>query len=258
MLILTTKKLTTPLRSVVQPEWLKALNDGIKQERRVRQQHRTESLKTLNDGISTRFYVRQSLVVGTATTIHSIDCIRYLSTTTKCQPEMPDYVNNNIWGTSQLLRSTRYQVSGRKKDREWKKSWKKKRKMKNETKTNMHALREQAESGSDKVAVCWRYGESYDVSSWWTAENDRNCHTNTAKMKAETKPKKTRVDRTKWWVIIELGFVQGVSRWSGAWYRKIRYIEILYHIYIPNFWDWYGDIGSRRFISRYRTLFFAS
>ena len=118
MLILTTKKLTTPLRSVVQPEWLKALNDGIKQERRVRQQHRTESLKTLNDGISTRFYVRQSLVVGTATTIHSIDCIRYLSTTTKCQPEMPDYVNNNIWGTSQLLRSTRYQVSGRKKDRE--------------------------------------------------------------------------------------------------------------------------------------------
>ena len=42
--------------------------------------------------------------------------------------------------------------------------------MKNETKTNMHALREQAESGGDKVAVCWWYGRTYDVSSWWTAE----------------------------------------------------------------------------------------
>ena len=42
--------------------------------------------------------------------------------------------------------------------------------MKNETKTNMHALREQAESGGDKVAVCWWYGQSDYVSSWWTAE----------------------------------------------------------------------------------------
>ena len=50
--------------------------------------------------------------------MYSIDCINYLSTTTKYQPEMPDYVNNNISGTSQLLRSTRYQVSRRKKDSE--------------------------------------------------------------------------------------------------------------------------------------------
>ena len=34
----------------------------------------------------------------------------------------------------------------------------------------MHALREQAETGGDKVAVCWWYGHSYDVSSRWTAE----------------------------------------------------------------------------------------
>ena len=40
------KKLTTPLRTVVQPESLEALNDDIQQERRVRQ-HRTESRKAL-------------------------------------------------------------------------------------------------------------------------------------------------------------------------------------------------------------------
>ena len=65
--ILTTKKLTTPLRTVVQPESLDVLNDDIQQERRVRQQHRTESRKTLDDGISTRPDVCQSLVVGTTT-----------------------------------------------------------------------------------------------------------------------------------------------------------------------------------------------
>ena len=36
------KKLTTPPRTVVQPESLKASNDDMQQERRVRQQHRTE------------------------------------------------------------------------------------------------------------------------------------------------------------------------------------------------------------------------
>ena len=67
--ILTTKKLTTPLRTVVQPESLDVLNDDIQQERRVRQQHRTESRKALNDGISTRRDVCQALVVGTTTTL---------------------------------------------------------------------------------------------------------------------------------------------------------------------------------------------
>ena len=76
----------------------------------------------------------------------SIDYIYFLSTTTKHQPEMPDYVNNNsISGPSQLLRSTRYQVPGisrRKKDGERKKRKEKNRKMKQ----SKHALREQAVS----------------------------------------------------------------------------------------------------------------
>ena len=71
MFILTTKKLTTPLRTVVQPESLEELNDEIQQERRVR--HRTESRKELNDGISTRRDVCQSLVVGTTTTTTCIE-----------------------------------------------------------------------------------------------------------------------------------------------------------------------------------------
>ena len=68
MFILTKKNLQLDY-VVVHPESLKALNDDIQQERRVRQQHRTESQKALNDGISTRRDVCQSLVVGTTTTI---------------------------------------------------------------------------------------------------------------------------------------------------------------------------------------------
>ena len=130
----------------------------------------------------------------------------------------------------------------------------------------MHALREQAESGGDKVAVCWWYGQFYDVSSWWTAEERQKGQTNTANMRAEIKPKKTRADRNEVVVFVEFGFVTGVSRWSDVCdiarniaiyrdimsrimrYHKIRYIEISYHIYIPSFWDWYGDIVSRRFL----------
>ena len=38
-------------------------------------------------------------------------------------------------------------------------------------KQDKRALREQAESWGDKVAVCWWYGQSYDdVSSCWTIE----------------------------------------------------------------------------------------
>ena len=77
------KKLTTPLRTVVQPESLEALNDDIQQERRVRQQHRTEWRKKLNDGISTRRDVRQSLVVGTTTTI----CTEYNISTISLQQQ---------------------------------------------------------------------------------------------------------------------------------------------------------------------------
>ena len=94
-MITLTKKNTHNSTTVVQPESLKALTDGIQQERHVRQQHRAQSLKALNDGISTRPYVCRSLVGTTInTTMYSIDYIHYISTTTKYQPEMPDYVNN--------------------------------------------------------------------------------------------------------------------------------------------------------------------
>ena len=56
-------------------------------------------------------------------------------------------------------------IPGIKKDKRQGKKEKERKEMKNETKTNMHALREQAESGGDTVAVCWWYGQSYDVSS---------------------------------------------------------------------------------------------
>ena len=65
MFILTKKNLQLDY-VVVHPESLKALNDDIQQERRVRQQHRAESLKALYDGISTSGYACQSLV-GTTT-----------------------------------------------------------------------------------------------------------------------------------------------------------------------------------------------
>ena len=70
-------KLTTPLHTVVQPKLLEALDEDIQQERRVRQQHRTESSKAQDDGISTRRYVRQSLV---GSTMYIMDYPHYLPT----------------------------------------------------------------------------------------------------------------------------------------------------------------------------------
>ena len=109
--MLTKKKLTTPLRTVVQPESLKALNDDIQQERRVRQQHRTESLKALNDGISTRRYVCQLLWWRP-----------YLSTTTKNHNDNMKCPTTSRAITYQVphkySKSTRYKVSRTEKDRE--------------------------------------------------------------------------------------------------------------------------------------------
>ena len=101
------------------------MND-IQQERRVRQEHRTESLKALHDGISTRRYVCQSLV----------GIISLYNKVSQWQHEMPDYVNNNnIRRTRYLattIRSTRYQVSRRKKDgKKEKKNWKNEKRFKN-------------------------------------------------------------------------------------------------------------------------------
>ena len=123
-------------------------NDDIQQERRVRQQHRTESLKALNDGISTRRYVCQSLWWGP-----------YLSTTTKYRNDNMKCPTTLTTITHQVPRNyyKEYQVliPGIKKEKRQGKNEKKRKKIKNETKTNMHALREQAESGGNKVAVCW-------------------------------------------------------------------------------------------------------
>ena len=67
-------------------------------------------------------------------------------------------------------------------------------------------------------------------------------------------------------------YLPGVSRWSGViWHDISRYIVMSYPmscditrydisrygIHIPNFWDWYRDVVSRRNIPRYRTQFFA-
>ena len=97
-------------------------------------------------------------------------------------------------------------------------------------KQNKHALREQAEPSGDKVAVCWRYGQTYDVSSWWTAERrQKRPDWGTAKMTAATKPKKTRVDRNEVvgfsWICIYLVF-----RGDPVWYRMIYRDKLWYHI----------------------------
>ena len=46
-------------------------------------------------------------------------------------------------------------IPGIKREKRQGKKEKKRQKNKNQTKTNMHAHREQVESGGDKVAVCW-------------------------------------------------------------------------------------------------------
>ena len=113
---------------------------------------------------------------------------------------------------------------------------------------------------------------SYDVSSWRTTEGRRQRPDGgQAKIMAEIKPKKTRVDRHEVvrfrWICVCL-----VLRGDPVWYRMIcrdivisypiscditRYNISRYCIHIPYFWNWYRDILSRRKISRYRTLFFA-
>ena len=124
-----------------------------------------------------------------------------------------------------------------------------------------HALREQAESWADKVAVYW-HGQSYDVSIWWTTERRRRRPDGgQAKMRAETAEKNKSRSQRGGGFSLNL-YLPGVSKWSGVIshdmsrhivisyfevfhlmrYHKIRYIEILYYPY-PEF------LGL---ISRYR------
>ena len=98
-------------------------------------------------------------------------------------------------------------------------------------KQNKHALREQGESWENTVAGCWWYGQSYDdVSSWWTREGRQKRPDGAqAKMRAETKPEKTRVDHNKVvgfrWICIYLVF-----RGDPVWYRTICRDISWYHI----------------------------
>ena len=110
-------------------------------------------------------------LVGTTTTIYRMDYIHFSlqqqSINLKCPTTLTTIIRQvprNYLGVP----GTRYQVSRRKEDREWKKINKK---IKWKMKQDKRALREQAESWGDKVAVCWWYGQSYDdVSSCWTIE----------------------------------------------------------------------------------------
>ena len=100
-------------------------------------------------------------------------------------------------------------------------------------KQNKHAFREQAESWGDKVAVCWWYGQSYGVSSWWTTERRQKMpDRGQAKRRAETKPEKTRVDRKEVvgfrWIVFTRCFE--VIRCDIAWYIAMIYRDIISHI----------------------------
>ena len=134
---------------------------------------------------------------------------------------MPDYVNNNnISGNSQPLRSTRYQVSRRKKDRERKK--REEKKMKNEKKTYMHA------QGAGRVLKGQGCCLLVVRSVLWCAQlmdNRRTTikarrKTRQEKKRAETKKQKETEDRNK-----VVGFRWGcfcLVFWDDpVWYRMI-------------------------------------
>ena len=137
-------------------------------------------------------------------------------------------------------------------------------------KQNKHVLREQAESSGDNVFVCWWYGQSHDVSSWWTTERRQKIpDRGQAKIRAKTKPKKKSVLQRSGGFSLNL-YLPGVSRWSGVISHDIsRYIVISYPIScditrydisrycirIPKYWAWHRDIASRRNIPWYRTHF---
>ena len=160
-----------------------------------------------------------------------------------------------------------------KKKRQGKKEKNKKWKMKQK---QTCSLREQAKSGEDEVVVCWWYGQSYDVSKFSSRTTKKAKRTQPRW--GQRQPKKTSLKsrpqrgggfslNLDLCLVFRSDLVCDIARFIAIYhdimsrimrYHKIRYIEISYHIYIPFFLDWYGDIVSRRFISRYRTLFFAS
>ena len=136
---------------------------------------------------------------------------------------MPDYViNNNIAGTSQLLRSSRYQ-EGKTIGKE-RMNWKKK-----------HALRQQADSWGDKVALClvvrsvlWRVQL---VDNRRTTEETRR--TTSQDEGRHQGGKKKRVNRNEVmgfrWICICLVFRGDPVRYRMI-YRDICWYHIPYHV----------------------------
>ena len=145
--------------------------------------------------------------------------------------------------------------------------------MKNETetKTNVHA------QGAERVLRgqgCWLLvvrSVLWCVHLMDNRSTTRKARRREAKMRAETKPKKTREHRNE--VVCFRSICIGlVFRGDPVWHRIAIYIVVscpiscditrydissINCIHIPNFWGWYRDIVSRRYISRWRTLFFA-
>ena len=106
---------------------------------------------------------------------------------------MPDYVNRNyISGTSQLLRSTRYQ-EGKKTGKERKE---KKRKMKNETKTNIRSGSRPSPEGTRLLFADGTVSPMMCPADEQQKDDERP-DGGQAKMRAETKPKKTRADHNE-------------------------------------------------------------
>ena len=91
--------------------------------------------------------------------------------------------------------------------------------------TNMHALREYAESGEDKVGfVCWWYGQTYDVSSWWTSEEQQKRRDEHSQDEGRDKAEKIKsIDRND---VVGFRWIW-ICAWCFeviccVWYRKIH------------------------------------
>ena len=101
-------------------------------------------------------------------------------------------------------------------------------------KQSKHALMEQAESwGDNMVAVCWLYGQSYYVFSWWTTERRQKMpDRGQAKMRQRQSRKKARVDRNEVvgfrWICIYLVF-RGDPVWCRMICRDMSWYHIPYH-----------------------------
>ena len=182
----------------------------------------------------------------------------YNNNVSRCQHEMPDYVNDNtISGTSQLpegVPGVNTMCQERKKIGKGRKE--KERKMKQQT-----CMRSWSRPSPEGTRLLFA-GETVSpimCPADGQQKNDQNGQTNTAKMRAETKKvekNKSRPQRGGGFslnldcLVIRGDLVcvisQGISRCivtsCPVSCDITTYGISRYHIYIPNFWDGYGDI----------------